>query len=38
VKSSLGEQPEFIPFGVEYLHAPHVGGHQINGGVEDVII
>jgi hypothetical protein len=23
---------------VKHLHAPHVGGHQINGGVQDALI
>lgn len=32
------QQPEFTPFLVKYLNAPHVGGHQINRSVEDVLI
>jgi len=38
VKSSFCQEPEFAPFWVEYLHAPHVGGHQLNGSVKDVVI
>jgi hypothetical protein len=34
----LDQQPEFAPFGVEYLHGRLVGGHQINGSVEDALI
>jgi hypothetical protein len=35
MKSSPDQQPKFTLFGIERLHAPHVGGHEANGGVED---
>ena len=38
MKSSTGQQPKFTLLGIERLHAPHVGGHQANGGVEDALI
>src|SRR5215813_5963292 len=38
MKSPPGQQPEFIPLGVECLHAPHVGGHQADDCVEQPVI
>ena len=38
MKSSPGQQPKLFPLGIEFLHAPKVGGHQVNGGVEDAVI
>src|SRR6516164_3288775 len=38
MKSSPDQQPKFTLFGIERLHAPHVGGHQAHGGVEDAPI
>src|SRR5262245_39187150 len=38
MKSSPGQQPKFTLLGTERLHAPHVGGHQAYGGVEDAAI
>jgi hypothetical protein len=34
----LDQQPKFASIGVEYLHGPLVGGHQINGSVEDALV
>jgi len=38
MKSPPGQQPEFIPLGVERLHAPHIGGHQADDCVEEPVI
>ena len=38
MKSSPGQQPKLFPLGIEFLHAPKVGGHQVNGSIEDAVI
>jgi len=38
MKSSPGDQVEFIPLRLELLHAPHIGAHQANGRIEDAVI
>jgi hypothetical protein len=38
MKSSPRKQPELILLRIKCLHAPHVGRHQLNSGVEKAFV